>query len=92
MHMLNGIVMSLLLALVLSACASQEVAAPCKPTKVEEARLPPNDPAIMVPRTPNFRERLRQILPDSPTTPTTSSASSPPPSSGSSSTRPIADR
>lgn len=66
-----------LLSLGLCACASP-VPAPCEPVQVEAAKLSPPPSAVMVQRTPNFRQRLLDAFSSSPTTPTPSSSSSPP--------------
>lgn len=61
-------VMSMLLVLVLSSCAS--LPPPVEPVQVRPARLAPPPPAVMVPRESNFRARLLRIFSPSPTTPT----------------------
>lgn len=74
----NALAKSLLLALVLSSCATTPPAS--KPIDVPGPRLAPAPADVMVPRPANFRQRLLLIFSPSSTTPTTSPASSPPPS------------
>lgn len=60
MPKLNVNVMSLLLAMALSGCAS--LPPPVVPVEVKPPRLAPPPPEVMVPRQPHFRQKLQDAF------------------------------